>query len=793
MKLCMGCMNEIEDHLSTCPYCGFNETALRQESYYLDPGTIIGGKYIVGRVLSYGGHTVSYMGMDAEKNRKVIVKEYLPSDFSTRSEGEKEVTIYSGDGQQQFEQGLTNFLNEANRIQHLQNINGIAKVYDCISENETGYVISEYVEGHTLKEILENGKRYSAEEAANFIRKILQGLVEVHRMDIVHCDISPETIMITNSGDIKLTDFGATRYVTTANSKSLSIILKRGFAPEEQYRSKGVRGPWTDVYALGAVMYYMITGTVPQESVERALSDDLKEPSKLGISIPKNIENALMNALNVYQKDRTPSAEAFLSELNSREVKRIKVKQQKNKTGKIPVWAKALVAGLACVVVAGGVYIVRNTRNSSTAIATHAITMVDLTGQTKEEVQDSIEALKKQGLEVELKTEDAGTVFDLDKPDGTVAWQSLKAGETLYDPQQKESSTEENQTEKAQDSIVIRIKWNSQTQLNYNDIDNMNAYAMAQKLHIDTTNEEQFVGEKVKKSDKHYYYELDSIEISGKNITKDELEKKKNKDEILNYNKDKVKIHYYYLKKFFYWDSLPDFVGENINSLAKQKVYKYENEKRTKVGRKSLENSGMIDDCYYAIEGQCDEGYIVDQTVDPGEKYDQSQPKDKILTLKTVGHILNYKEKTVKDFQGELRKAGFGKYGYQYATRGDVSEDITIPDDEIILNVSVYDNDKDPGREGTPEKYFEWKEGDAEPETSHLFFVITIADPVKPTPSISGNDNSGSYSAPSSGYDNSGSYSAPSSGYDNSGSYSAPSSGYDNNGSDNRSLEDYGY
>ena len=404
MKLCMGCMNEIEDHLSTCPYCGFNETALRQESYYLDPGTIIGGKYIVGRVLSYGGHTVSYMGMDAEKNRKVIVKEYLPSDFSTRSEGEKEVTIYSGDGQQQFEQGLTNFLNEANRIQHLRNINGIAKVYDCVSENETGYVISEYVEGHTLKEILENGKRYSAEEAANFICKILQGLVEVHRMDIVHCDISPETIMVTNSGDIKLTDFGATRYVTTANSKSLSIILKRGFAPEEQYRSRGVRGPWTDVYALGAVMYDMLTGTVPQESVERALSDDLKEPSKLGISIPKNMENALMNALNVYQKDRTPSAEAFLAELNSREVKRIKVKQQKNKTGKIPVWAKTLVAGLACVVVAGGVYIVKNTRNSSTVIATNAITMVDLTGQTKEEVQDSIEKLKEQGLEVELKT-----------------------------------------------------------------------------------------------------------------------------------------------------------------------------------------------------------------------------------------------------------------------------------------------------------------------------------------------------------------------------------------------------
>ena len=160
MKLCMGCMNQMEDHLVVCPHCGFNEAALRQESYYLEPGTIIGGKHIVGRVMSYGGHTISYLGMDAEANRKVIIKEYLPSDFSTRSEGEKEVTIYSGDGQVQFEQGLTNFLNEANRIQQLGKADGIAQVYDCIAENDTGYVISEYVEGKTLKEILDSGKKF---------------------------------------------------------------------------------------------------------------------------------------------------------------------------------------------------------------------------------------------------------------------------------------------------------------------------------------------------------------------------------------------------------------------------------------------------------------------------------------------------------------------------------------------------------------------------------------------------------------------------------------------------------
>ena len=265
MKLCMGCMNQMEDQVSVCPHCGFNERELKQEAYYLTPGTVVGGKYIIGRALSYAGYTVTYIGMDAENNRKVLVKEYLPNEFSTRPEGDKEVTIYSGDAKEQFEEGLTTFLNEANRIQQLGRPQGIMQVYDCVAENDTGYVISEYLEGQTLAQMLEGGKKFSPQEAKEFICEILEGLRRVHPLDVVHCDIAPETIVVTRTGEIKLLDFGATRYVTTANSKSLAIILKQGYAPEEQYRSQGVRGPWTDVYALGAVMYHMITGIVPIE------------------------------------------------------------------------------------------------------------------------------------------------------------------------------------------------------------------------------------------------------------------------------------------------------------------------------------------------------------------------------------------------------------------------------------------------------------------------------------------------------------------------------------------------
>lgn len=359
MKLCMGCMSNIEDHASICPYCGYSEAEAEQEAYYLTPGTIIGGKYIVGKAISYGGFFVSYIGMDAEVQRKVTIKEYLPSDFTTRSAGEKEITIYSGDALEQFEEGLSTFLNEGNRIQQSGTLPGIATVYDCVAENDTGYIISEYLEGRTLKEILDKGKTYTAKETYEFACTLLGGLAKLHRVQVVHCDIAPENIVLTDDGQIKLIDFGAIRYATTSNSKSLAVILKQGYAPEEQYRSKGEKGPWSDVYSVAAVMYRMMTGRVPDESVERALTDKLQEPSKLGIDIPSNMENAIMNALNVFQGDRTPSAEAFLAELSNQNVKRNKVKIKAD-TGKFPLWAKGLVAGLLLAALAGGAFVVKN-------------------------------------------------------------------------------------------------------------------------------------------------------------------------------------------------------------------------------------------------------------------------------------------------------------------------------------------------------------------------------------------------------------------------------------------------
>lgn len=733
MKLCMGCMNKIEDHLSTCPYCGFNEITLRQESYYLDPGTIIGGKYIVGRVLNYGGHTVSYLGMDAENNRKVIVKEYLPSDFSTRSEGEKDVTIYSGDGQEQFEQGLTNFLNEANRIQQLGNVEGIASVYDCVAENETGYVISEYVEGQTLKEILDSGKKYSAEEAADFIRKILQGLSGVHRMDIVHCDISPETIMVTKTGDIKLMDFGATRYVTTANSKSLSIILKRGYAPEEQYRSKGVRGPWTDVYAVGAVMYRMITGVVPQESVERALADDLKEPSKMGVSISRNMENALMHALNVYQNERTPSAEEFLKELNSDSVKRIKVKQKKNKTGKFPLWAKGLVAGLACVVAVGGVIVVRKmSGNNPDALGSKTIVMQDLRNKSEGEVVEYIDELnQKNGWDIHLNAEDF--VFDLTQESGTVYSQSVASGTVLYDPDKEQQNTGvEGLKYDSEGKITgtISVTLYSGEKLHYSEISGLNAYALAQKLEIDTADKTYFIEEEGEKGNN--YFDLVSVDVAGEMISSEELDNEENQDKEINYSKN-IKIHYY-ATEFFYWKKLPDFVNKfgSINDVPEQTVYKYTDEKKkVKVGSKPLADSNLIDDSYYAIK--TDEYYvgkIVNQTVAAGEEYEEAKPGNNPLKIGVIGKVFDYHGKTGQQFVNEITEAdfgntGFGNFGF-VGNRGYSNDQTTWWANREVINVKVY-NDKE-GHEYTADEELSYFQKDGK-ENKHLWIEITVREP----------------------------------------------------------------
>ncbi|MCM1286992.1 MAG: PASTA domain-containing protein [Clostridium sp.] len=351
-KLCLGCMEAYNEKYNVCPYCGYEEGTPPKEAYHLVPGTTIKDKYIVGKVIGYGGFGVTYLGYDSVLNQRVAIKEYLPGEFATRATGASDVTIFSGEREEQFADGIVKFVDEARRLAKFRNTSGIVRIFDSFTANHTAYIVMEYLEGETLKDKLEKEGKIPVDEALNLMMPIIKALGEVHKEGILHRDISPDNIFVTKYGEVKLLDFGAARYATTTHSKSLSVIVKPGYAPQEQYRSRGDQGTWTDVYACAATLYKMITGVTPEDSMERGNKDTLVPPSKLGVKIPKNKENAIMNALNLRIEDRTQTAEAFEADLSTEnDVKRNKIRFKKMDVGKWPLWLK-ITSGVASTAIA---------------------------------------------------------------------------------------------------------------------------------------------------------------------------------------------------------------------------------------------------------------------------------------------------------------------------------------------------------------------------------------------------------------------------------------------------------
>jgi beta-lactam-binding protein with PASTA domain len=245
----------------------------------------------------------------------VAIKEYLPGEFSTRVSGAVKITVYGGEKQEQFEDGLAKFYEESKRLAKFNEVPGIVQIYDVFQENDTAYIVMEFLEGEDLGTRLKREGKVSAEEMVSIMVPVLDALSVVHRSGIIHRDIAPNNIFLCRDGRVKLLDFGAARSATGTYSKSLTVLYKEGYTAEEQYQSRGEQGPWTDVYAAAATMYKAVTGITPDGAMERRRKDKLREPSKYGIKLEKNVERAIMNALIMDRKKRTQSAEVFKNEL----------------------------------------------------------------------------------------------------------------------------------------------------------------------------------------------------------------------------------------------------------------------------------------------------------------------------------------------------------------------------------------------------------------------------------------------------------------------------------------------
>lgn len=297
--------------VAICPQCGYQ---LEQERspLVLPYRAILNDKFLVGRVLGKpGGFGITYLAWDQTLETPVAIKEFLPGRTVSRDPGSSTVIPNSADDKPVFEKGLQVFLNEARTLVKFNHPN-IVRVREYFSQNNTAYFVMDYYHGVSLSEyVRRHGSGLAPKPALAILLPMLAGLEVVHRQGYLHRDIKPGNIYLTANGNPILLDFGAARQVLGEETMSLSVVLTGGYAPYEQYHRKGKQGPWTDVYACGATLYFMLTGERPPDAIERGEDDQLAWPDDVNSAISPELSFAVMKALELQVADRLQSVAEF--------------------------------------------------------------------------------------------------------------------------------------------------------------------------------------------------------------------------------------------------------------------------------------------------------------------------------------------------------------------------------------------------------------------------------------------------------------------------------------------------
>lgn len=358
---CMNCMKEYEEGPAKCPRCGYVRGTRPREIYHLYPEMELADRYIIGTVVGFGGFGVLYRAWDRKLEHMVAIKEYYPAGMVTRIPGQKEVILYTGKKHDEYKNGLTRFLDEARNTARFSSNPNIVNVFDFFEENGTAYMVMEFLEGVSLKEYISRaGGRLPWQQAVEIGLRIIDALKDVHGAKILHRDLSPDNVFMCDDGKIKLLDFGAARFTGLDDEKTRTIVLKMGFAPPEQYRSKSQQGPCTDIYALGATLYRAITGLTPDESVNRQDSinhnegDTLKPMSQFVEGIPQYLDNAVLRAMALEPTLRFQNVQQMADALQNkksyadlaREIRRRKRRRAVGIAASLMILAAGAAAGL---------------------------------------------------------------------------------------------------------------------------------------------------------------------------------------------------------------------------------------------------------------------------------------------------------------------------------------------------------------------------------------------------------------------------------------------------------------
>ena len=313
---CYGCMKEITEY--PCPQCGYDPENTRISDYALHPGAILKGKYLLGRVLGQGGFGITYVGWDLALERKVAIKEYFPSGQVSRYPGTTALQWYSTERSGIARQsGMEMFLKEARKMSRVDEISGVVGVRDLFQENDTAYIVMNFIEGETLKSRLTKTGPLGWADAQKIFLPAIEAMEKVHQAGLIHRDLSPDNLMLTPEGTVKILDLGASKDLNVNSGASSMQVAKSGFSPLEQYIQRGSSGTWTDVYALAATMYYTLTGVLPPTAIDRMDKDTLRWDLPQLQALPKNVVSALKQAMALRAKERTQTMTAFAAQLKT--------------------------------------------------------------------------------------------------------------------------------------------------------------------------------------------------------------------------------------------------------------------------------------------------------------------------------------------------------------------------------------------------------------------------------------------------------------------------------------------
>lgn len=352
-QLCFQCF-KIKGDYEVCPHCGYSEKTKAKQVYQLAPGTVLHNRYIIGTSIGFGGFGITYKAFDTVLSVVVAIKEFYPAGLVNRADGEIKVGIFSGEKEEEFKRQLERFLEEARNMALFSKEKDIVSVIDFFEENNTAYIIMEYVEAPLLKTRLKEKGKFESDEAVKYILAILDALSKVHYHGIIHKDMSPDNIFITGEDSIKLFDFGAAKLQGTKSERTEAAVVKAGYTPPEQYRSKNDQGPFMDIYAVGAIFYEMLTGEKPMEAPDRSVCDELKKPSEYGIEIDDRLERVILKALALQPELRFQTAEQFKNAIVSQ--KKVELPEEELKRRKLR--KRLAVAALSSVIAIVGVVLI---------------------------------------------------------------------------------------------------------------------------------------------------------------------------------------------------------------------------------------------------------------------------------------------------------------------------------------------------------------------------------------------------------------------------------------------------